>query len=158
MLFKFCCSLSDPNDTEAGLTFRKDIEKATRLSLDSATEEEQLEWALNESMKSEQQPVNNKFVMSNDHMQSNVLEIDLLSGDENKTNSTKFTDVCSKTNTSKTFTGLRERNKMANVSERDCERNDVVKITELPEHLITNDKATENTDDSVSMEVTANFF
>ncbi|XP_065052207.1 ubiquitin carboxyl-terminal hydrolase 37-like isoform X2 [Rhopilema esculentum] len=67
--------LSNPEEEESSLDFQRDIERAKKLSLDavkvdSVTEDEQLEWALAESLKT------NESLVESDFLPPALLEID----------------------------------------------------------------------------------
>ena len=73
--FVFYLRLSNPEEEESSLDFQRDIDRAKKLSLDaikvdSATEDEQLEWALAESLKT------NELLVESDFLPPALLEID----------------------------------------------------------------------------------
>ena len=147
----FSFSLSDPENDDSGLKFERDIEKAKQLSLDTATEEEQLEWALAESMKTGQQYVGGRLIQNDDYLPPSILQIDPLSRSRNENGDERKNHMPS----TETFTGLREKSKQpveTEISEASCDRIEK-RNTDFSEWLSTHERATEKEDDSALMEV-----
>ena len=148
---QFFSSLSNPENAESGLTFTKDIENSMKLSSNIASEEEQLKWALAESMKTKQIAVDERSFLNDDSLPSSVIEINPLN--RNEYENIKYN------NTSETFTGLKEKNEKAFKVEEDktaCDRNDIHKSTEISEW--SQKKSTENAYDPFLVEVTTASF
>jgi len=134
---------SNPEDEESALAFEQDTEKAINLSLDTATEEEQLEWALAESMKTGQQSASKMKNDIEDYFPASFDEIESMSRNGDK-NCMKYTDTIDHTNSSESFTGLREKHRAEEASKIYHSKTENEKNRASLECLPTQDKKTEN--------------
>ena len=153
----FLNRVSDPEkDNVTSLTFENDLEQAKKLSLetsvnlDTATEEEQLEWALKESMKTDRSDEEN-IIIPDDELPAELLAMDPLC-DAEKMQGESYTGVVSRSDGSKkneqTFTGVREKDNII-----DLEKCEELEKSEISEWLSADVRKNEKEDDAFLMEV-----
>ena len=153
----FLNRLSDPEkDNDTSLTFEQDLEQAKKLSLetsvnlDTATEEEQLEWALKESMRTERSDEEN-IIIPDDELPVELLAMDPLC-DAERMQGEGCTGVVSRRDGCKrneqTFTGVREKD-----NKTDLEKCEELEKSGISEWLSADERKNEKEDDAFLMEV-----
>ena len=157
--FVFYLRLSNPEEEESSLDFQRDIDRAKKLSLDaikvdSATEDEQLEWALAESLKT------NELLVESDFLPPALLEIDpevlpICSIDGGEATEDKRLPVPDRVD-AESFTGLQA--KKENQSDNEKSEIFVGKIGEsgvggFDDWLSTQEKENEKENDEILIEV-----
>lgn len=142
-------SSSDHKNDYVGLAFEHESESAKKLSIEHATEEEQLEWALAESMRP--RLLAKRPVLAKSPLSLTTLEIDPLDRKIKGNNSWK--GVKDSEDSTETFTGLREKQQKTVESKWNSEKEE--SGSDLSAWLSTQERENEKDDDDALMEVNA---